>query len=194
MIGVMTLILIFAAVLIFLFAAAIAIILYLNWTNLMILLHPDRYNECQIIQLDDSISREIVKKNEDLKYTFNGNEYNMFYSERQQQQESNEHDRKKSTVFRSGAIASFTFLEGQEDPLDFRDLKKNFSLDSKIKREHSKTDLAKLVSSVHSQDSIFSSEIVKYVLIAVVVIIIIILLFRSNTVTLSPETLKALKG
>lgn len=174
-----------------------SIFLWFMRKQIAMFISPEKYAEVNMVELDDNIFHDIVKKNEDLTWEFNGNDYFLYYPERISQQEildistkDKEVIRVKSTVFRSGRIASFTYIEGQQEPIDFRDMKKSFSQDSKIKKEFAKVQLSKLVSSV----SDFNEFLDKYkIWIALgVVIIIVILLFRQPKVVIDPTLLAAL--
>lgn len=160
-------------------------------------LFPDKYVMVTMVQLDDSILTNIIKKNQDLTYEFNGALYNLFYPDRQGNTSFIVKDgikvpmyNRKSTVFRQGRLASFTFIEGQENPIDFRDLKRDFSMDTKIKKEFSKVQISRLISSVSDFENIIAKW---WWVIALAIIIIFILITRRPKVELTADAIELLK-
>lgn len=194
-----------AVVVMFLTFITAILVLILKWRSIMVKLYPERYAECNMVQLDDSKLTEIVKKNESLVYEFNGSDYFMFYPPEDlfkddfqkkdgenvieyQKRISNLVKNKniKSTVFRCGGIASFTYVEGNPWPIDFRDLKKVYSNTTRIQKEFNKVQLSQMVASV--KENLLDNNMVKYILIGMAVIVII-LLFRNPKVIVDASTL-----
>lgn len=192
--------LIIVSILLFL---TIIVVLFKNWRNIVIRIWPERYAEVAMIQVDDAIIGEVIKKNDTLTWDFGGNDYFLYYpppeltkdEEKKKEGETEEQykerlkkirERSKSTVFRSNGIASFTFIEGNPWPIDFRDLKKDFTNTTRIQKEFAKVKLSQMVSSVNEG---FMEDRKTLVMIAIIVILALILLFRKPEVVISKEVL-----
>jgi len=94
---------------------------------------------------------------------------------------------KKSPVYRSGRLGSFIYIEGKNDPVDLRDLKKEFNANSVINTEMSKVELARLVSSMGGINEIWDKY--KVFIIIGIIILVLILLFRQPKIVIDASLL-----
>lgn len=200
-----SIILVFVIVLIIMFILGLAVLLIIFWKDIQMKLHPEKWAFTTMVQLEDSIITDAVKKNDTLTYTFNGNDYYLFYPpietklEKKVTETEEEYKKRldkyrhnaKSTVFRTGGVASFTFIEGNPWPVDFRDLKKGYSNTTRLQKEFSKIPLSQMVSSV--DDNIFQDK--KTIMFIVIIgLLLLILIFKSPKVVLDKTAIEAMKS
>lgn len=183
----------------FLFVIILVIIyIWLNRRNIDSFIHPEKYCEVTMYELDENKRVWLQDKNSELKFGFNGMDYNMYHPEVEEVEVEGiieKKFKKNSAIYRSGRLASFTYMEGIVSPLDMRDLKKSYNTDSVIKKEFNKVDLAKMVNSVDDGPKI--DDMLKFVMLFLLLIILLVLIFKKANIDyarLGFEVAKALSA
>lgn len=172
------------------------IVIWIKRLDILAFIHPDKYVEVTMYELDENKSCWIEKKTDMLQFEFNNLKYNMFHSTPKfdkdgnilNDEKGNPVIEKKSPVYRSGRLGSFTYIEGNIHPLDLRDNKLNYSSETVVDKEIARTDLVRLVSSVG-----YNEFLGKYGIWIVIgfIVIVAILLFRQPKVVIDASILNA---
>lgn len=183
----------------------LGIYLFIRREDIRAWFHPEDYNDITMVEKDGNIRRWREKKNNELKFIFHGNPYNMYFPRNNKPSLSLSDDNKESesieinkdkdvtVVFRCNRLASYTYTEFNEWPIDFRNINRDFSVDAKLRREMAKDELSGMVNSVSGFSDIWTNY--KYILIGIFILILIWLIFRKPPqVILTPEVVKQMAG
>lgn len=85
---------------------------------------PQRYNEIEMLELDNHTSTWLQKKNKNLTFEFNGGLYNTYFSDVEYKKDQKglliPVLKKNPSLYRSGRLSKFFYVEGNENPMDFR--------------------------------------------------------------------------
>lgn len=136
-----------------------------NWSNIMSFLYPNKYNYICMLELDNSVSEWIQKKSNDLTFKFNEGIYNMFTKNQEGKQDN-------KTLYRSGNIGMFFYIEGIEDPIDYRNIK--VDANPQLKNQLLKVNMAKLWSKEENLGSELLGKFGFWILIIIGFMLIVI--------------------
>lgn len=101
------------------------LLVIIKFNSIMSFFYPHKYVEIIMLESDNNIRSWLQKKSSDLRLEFNGAYYNMV-----------------NAVYRKGRLAQFFFVEGNENPIDFRTVRATG--DAERTRLSKRLDLANL--------------------------------------------------
>lgn len=89
------------------------LLLWKKWTDIKVFFHPENFAKITMIESDNNMLTWIEKKNADLNFIFNNGKYNMF-------DKDTTGAKQNTVIYRSGRLAHFIYIEGNENPVDLR--------------------------------------------------------------------------
>lgn len=120
------------------FGVMLLVILWKNRDEIRAFFDPGGWAEVTMMELDNNVSTWLQQKKFDLKFKFNDGSYNLFHSGthtkdvkvKKKDEQGNEIEvieqqevlEKNPSIYRSGRLAKFFYREGNEDPIDFRQI------------------------------------------------------------------------
>lgn len=149
--------------------------------------YPGQWAEIEMLESDNNCSTWLQRKNPDLRFEFNGGHYNMFEKgiEEPEPDTGNELDKvpipkkKISTaIYRAGRLSKFFYIEGNEDPLDFRTQK--ISGNAALSEQREKIETIQLFTKDKSDMEKNMERIIPIVIVVGIIIIIIILYLQGQ--------------
>lgn len=127
------------------------IVFLINRVRILSFLFPQNYNMVCVLESDNNVTIWTQKKNSDLRFEFNGGWYNMYDTTDQKVTLPNPDGsittslmptKQATSIYRNGRLAQFFYIEGNEEPLDFRNNK--ISSNPQMRKQMSQVDLTKL--------------------------------------------------
>lgn len=131
----------------------VAAVLIIFRKNIMSFFWPQNYCYVTMLESDNNVSSWIQRKNPNLKFIFNEGEYNL-YDKIPEKSLPPLYDGKgrlatsmpvSTAVYRSGRLAQFFYIEGNEDPLDYRNNK--ITSNPQMNRQRKTVDYTKLLTA-----------------------------------------------
>lgn len=171
----------------------IAVWIYLNKDEIRSFINPHQWCLIQMIEADNNISSWLQKKNADLRFEFNKGLYNMFDQvdikfEKDTNGKIIKKKLKGTSIYRSGRVASFMYIEGNENPIDLRHLQ--VTGNPQYQRDLKEMDISGMFQSEKSALEDFFSKYGVIIIIAGFVIVILILLFyKPQVIVQQPQPL-----
>lgn len=107
--------------------------------NIISYFQPQNYVFITMLEMDDSISSWLMRKTKDLRFTFNEGIYNMFHKGIY---DTTGKLHKHTAIYRTGRLAQFFYVEGNSDPIDFRNIKS--TAQPYMTKELQKLDITKM--------------------------------------------------
>lgn len=150
----------------------VLVIFLIKRKQIMSFLYPNNWVYIEMLELDNSISEWIEKKNPDLRFQFNEGYYNMYH----QSVKENGDPKVNPAIYRDGRLAKFFFHEGFSDPLDFRQGK--ISGNPQISRQLETLEVSKLFED---NKNIAQEFFKKYglVIMGIILIMVLYLIFKK---------------
>lgn len=150
----------------------------IKYKEIMSFLYPGDWLEVEILELDNNTFVDLIKKPSNLVYHFRDGSYNLYHASSNTGKDKFGRDipvlQKNSPIYRSGRLGKFFFIEGNSDPLDFRnnEIKGN----AYVSDLFSKVEFARLFESDVSFGEDFLKKYGFFVLVGIVVILGVLLL------------------
>lgn len=126
-------------------------LIFINRVRILSFWFPQNYNVVTMLEADNNITTWTQKKNSDLRFQFNDGFYNMYDTVSEKVTLTNPDGskfegtipaRKTSSIYRSGRLAQFFYVEGNADPLDFRN--NTITSNPQMRKQMLSVDLTKL--------------------------------------------------
>ncbi len=134
---------------IFIIVVLVVFLFVKNYSKIMSFIYPNDWNYITVLEADNTCT--IQKKNKDLRFEFNDGFYNMYDTEKTEIDLPNPDGtttkdqiikRNETAIYRSGRLAQFFYIEGNSEPLDFRNNK--ISSNPQMRKQLLSVDLTKL--------------------------------------------------
>lgn len=129
-------------------------------------LFPQNWIEVEMLEIDNNVRNWLQKKNDNLSFEFNKGKYFMF---------TGDSKGKIPTIYRSGRLAKLYYIEGNQFPLDFRNIQ--LSGNAYLSRQ---LDNIKLSELWVDEDNVLENIFKKYgiVILGIILFILIIGMFK----------------
>lgn len=128
---------------------------------------PQDYVRIYILELDNQITRKLIKKPSNLKYKYKSGVYNLFDTHKNIPNFKN----KETVIYRDGRLNALFFIEGNSNPLDFRTGK--IQIDTYLEQEFNKLDMAKLWSTNKPFGMTLLEQYGFYLILGIIILVII---------------------
>jgi len=132
--------------------------------------YPNKYVIVEMLELDNSTSSWIERKNDDLRFEFNKGYYNMFH----QDLDKNKHP----PIYREGRLAKLYYHEGFSEPMDFRQGK--ITGNPQISRQYEEIQLSKLFEDNASVAQEFFKKYGVFIAIGLILLVVYILIKNNG--------------
>lgn len=171
----------------------ILVFLYVFKDDIRAFLMPSKWNKVTMVESDNNLTKWLQKKTPDLRFKFNEGYYNMFHGSNMKEVINKRkvplpngtfktEDIKKMvpsgySVYREGRLAHFLYIEGNEDPIDLRQIESTGN--PQIISSRSKIDFANLMKTDKTKLEELWSLISPFVIIMGIAIIIMLLVNKG---------------
>lgn len=166
------------------FVVLIGILVVLFWQDIVSFFFPNKYVSITMLESDNNVSNFIVKKTDDLRMEFNSGKYNLFESMSSVEMDKDGNPVDTSTpvypqtsIYRSGRLGHFFFIENNENPLDFRNQK--ITGNPQLNEALLKQDF----NDLWIEPKTFGEQVLKYIvpiLIIIGIIIVVVVIISSG--------------
>jgi len=164
------------------------LIFLVRYKDIMSFFFPQNWNSITMLEKDNNVSNWIQKKSKDLTFKFNNGIYNMFSYEEELEQKDKDKPpiikRIETPMYRNGRLGHFLYIEGQKNPINFREIKPTGY--PEIDEQQSKIDMSLLWTS--KNDFMAKYGFIILIVIGIAVLIILLKVIFPNTPTPTPPT------
>lgn len=169
---------IFTTIIIIMWLIIISLIVIVKRKQILSFFFPQNWVNVIMLESDNNVNDWLQKKNKDLRFTFNDGYYNMFESaDSIVPAPSGRMVKGATSVYRSGRLATFLYVEGNENPVDLRNLK--VTGNPQLNKQLTKVDIGKLFVDDSTPFINVLKQLQPYLIIGGVILLVIIVL-RGN--------------
>lgn len=150
--------------------------------QIMSFIRPHDYVSVTMLESDNNVRTDIIKKPANLRFKFNEGSYNLFESKILKNSPN-----VVTSIYRNGRLGHFFFIEGNENPLDFRNQEITGNpqlLDAILKQE-----LSKLWEEPRTHMQELLGQIMPFIIIigVIALIALVVYAFTHNPTGINPQ-------
>lgn len=165
----------------------ILVILWKKRDEIRAFFWPGSWAEIEMLELDNNCNVWLQQKSKSLQFKFNEGVYNMFHPgtkevARIEKKEDGTVEEVRETIpvkqpaiYRSGRLAKFFYIEGNEDPLDYRN--NTITGNPQINEQMNKVEVSRMITSAGGLGQELMAKYGFFILVGIGVFLVIILIY-----------------